>query len=182
VVLINHQTIGSVHDNPGFRERLLGVIRRHPQIRFILDSRGYHESYRETMHKLNDREVLRSCGHPVESVKEITEELLLQCMHQLHADWKSPLVVTRGEHGCLVMEGESIRQVLGVQLEGPIDPVGAGDTFVSALAAFLAAGVELGSAAVIANLAAALTVQKLFQTGTVTREEILQLAKSERDF
>jgi phosphoglycolate phosphatase-like HAD superfamily hydrolase len=53
--------------------------------------------------------------------------------------------------------------------------VGAGDTFSSALAASLSAGTNLAAAAFIANIAAAVTAQKLFQTGTATPEEILEL-------
>jgi len=65
--------------------------------------------------------------------------------------------------------------VSGLQLSGPTDSVGAGDTFCSALMACISIGADLASAAFIANIAAAVTVQKLFQTGTATRQEILEL-------
>jgi len=51
--------------------------------------------------------------------------------------------------------------------------VGAGDTAVSALALGLGAGYAPAEAAAFANFAAAVTVQKLFQTGTASGEEIL---------
>jgi phosphoglycolate phosphatase-like HAD superfamily hydrolase len=61
-------------------------------------------------------------------------------------------------------------------LLGKTDPVGAGDTVVSALACCLGAGIKPAEAAEFAVLAAAVTVQKLLQTGTATGAEILAQA------
>jgi hypothetical protein len=55
VVLINHQVTGSIHDSKSFRERLAQVISKHPNLTFIIDSRGYHDSYPKAIHKLNER-------------------------------------------------------------------------------------------------------------------------------
>ena len=53
--------------------------------------------------------------------------------------------------------------------------MGAGDTFVSTLAAIVASGSNLAAAGIVANLAAAVSAQKLFQTGTAAPAEILEL-------
>ena len=58
----------------------------------------------------------------------------------------------------------------------PVDIVGAGDTFISAMGTALAAGHDLETAARIACLASAVTVRKIGTTGTATREEILAVA------
>jgi len=58
-----------------------------------------------------------------------------------------------------------------------LDIVGAGDTVTSVLALCLGAGVRPAEAAEFANFAAAVTVQKLFQTGTASGAEILEVAK-----
>ncbi len=81
----------------------------------------------------------------------------------------------------MVCDGKGIQQIFGVQLMGKTDPVGAGDTFVSALTAMVSTGKDLGAAAFVANMAAAVTVQKLFQTGTAKPAEILELA-ADADF
>ena len=175
VVLINHQVTGSIHDSQSFRQRLEQVISRHPNLTFIIDSRGYHESYPKGVHKLNDREVMRACGKPVEADAAVGLEDLVQQAQNLCERWKSPLVVTRGERGCLVLPGDKPRQIFGLHLPGPTDPVGAGDTFSSALAATISTGASLIEAASIANIAAAVTAQKLLQTGTASRDEILEL-------
>ena len=63
----------------------------------------------------------------------------------------------------------------GVALAPPLDPVGAGDTFLSACSAALAAGAHPLQAAALANLAAAVSVRKLRITGTASPQEILGL-------
>jgi len=183
VVLINHQVIGSIHDSEKFRRRLAEVIGAHPEMCFILDSRGYHGEYQGTIHKLNDREVLRACGVEVEDDDVIPLEDLVRHVSEIHSLWKSPLVVTRGERGCLVYSGYAPRQIFGIQLPGRADPVGAGDTFVAALAGITSTGTNLTAAAFVANIAAAVTAQKLFQTGTASPDEILKLGtNAEYDF
>jgi phosphoglycolate phosphatase-like HAD superfamily hydrolase len=175
VVLINHQVTGSMHDSPSFRKRLEQVISRHSNLTFIIDSRGYHESYPKAIHKLNGREVMKACGQTVDAADAVCLEDLVERAQQLSARWDSPLIVTRGERGCLVFSGDESQQIFGLQLPGRTDPVGAGDTFSSALAAIFSTGTNLVTAAFVANIAAAVTAQKLFQTGTATPNEILEL-------
>ena len=65
----------------------------------------------------------------------------------------------------------------GIQFLSRLDPVGAGDTVMSAIALCLAAGVNSSDAIHFANLAAGVTVQKLFTTGTANGDEIISLAE-----
>jgi rfaE bifunctional protein kinase chain/domain len=183
VVLVNHQVTGSMHDSLPFRKRLQQVISQHPDLTFIIDSRGYHESYPRAIHKLNSREVMKASGKPVEAEEAVSDEDVVQQAQSLSKRWDSPLVVTRGERGCMVISNGDGGQIFGLQLPGRTDPVGAGDTFSSALAAIISTGAKLTSAAFIANIAAAVTTQKLFQTGTATPEEIMELgAKADYAF
>jgi rfaE bifunctional protein kinase chain/domain len=175
VVLINHQVTASIHDSKSFRQRLGQVMNEHPEVTFIVDSRGYHDSYPKAIHKLNEREVMRACGISLEAADEVPFEELVKQVRNLCARWKSPLVVTRGARGCFVFSDNESRQIFGLQLAGRLDPVGAGDTFASALAAAISTGPNLTAAASIANIAAAVTAQKLFQTGTASPDEILEL-------
>ena len=178
VVLINHQVSGSIHDSKSFRERLRQVTESHPHICFIIDSRGYHEAYPHAIHKLNEKEVMRASGRPVADGDQASLELVIQQAESLRARWESPLVVTRGDRGCLVFPDDSPRQIFGLHLPGRVDPVGAGDTFSSAFAAAVSTGGDLTTAAAVANIAAAVTAQKLFQTGTASPEEILELGET----
>ena len=178
MVLINHQVTGSIHDSKSCRERLAQVISSHPETTFIIDSRGYHDSYPKAIHKLNEREVMRASGVPLEAEDEVSLEEVVQQAQNLCARWKSPLVVTRGARGCLVLSGNESRQIFGLQLAGQLDPVGAGDTFFAALAAAISIRTNLTVAASIANIAAGVTAQKLLQTGTASPDEILQLGSN----
>jgi rfaE bifunctional protein kinase chain/domain len=175
VVLINHQVTGSIHDSPTFRHRLARVIELHPNVTFIVDSRGYHDSYPKAIHKLNEHELMKTGGGSIDTKEPVSLEALGQQAQLLYERWKTPIIVTRGERGCIVAAGGKLARVYGLQLSGPLDPVGAGDTFCSALMACISASAGLASAAFIANIAAAITVQKLLQTGTASRQEILEL-------
>jgi len=64
-----------------------------------------------------------------------------------------------------VCAADGIDLVPGIEILGPVDPVGAGDSFLAATAASVAGGATPAEAAEIGNFAAAVTVQKLQQTG-----------------
>ncbi|MDP6988328.1 MAG: PfkB family carbohydrate kinase [Planctomycetota bacterium] len=87
------------------------------------------------------------------------------------------LFITLGAGGILVVDGPNTTHVPAVMVEGPIDPVGAGDATAAALAAAGAAGASAVEAARLASLAAAVTVGKLGRTGTASPAEVLELAE-----
>ena len=173
VLLINEQVTGSIHSSSSFRASLAQILKRHPAVNVIVDSRNYHDSYPNGIHKLNESEFLRASGNGSTS-KDL--RTLLEEAPALYSRWRAPLIVTRGERGCLVVNERNVTEVCGLSLSGPTDSVGAGDTFSSAITACLSIGTDLAGAAYVANLAAAVTVRKLFQTGTATPDEILAQA------
>ena len=86
-----------------------------------------------------------------------------------------PLLITRGQAGILYLDDNNVQQVDGLPLQGELDTVGAGDTVVASWAACMGAGTSPAQAIAFANLAAAVTVQKLNQTGTASLAELLAL-------
>ena len=56
-----------------------------------------------------------------------------------------------------------------------VDTVGAGDSYLAGAASSLAAGYSMNIAAQVGSFVAGVTVQKLFQCGTATPEEILAI-------
>jgi ribokinase len=68
------------------------------------------------------------------------------------------VALTLGEHGCLLVEGDSVTEVPAEPVRA-VDTTGAGDAFVGALATFLAAGRSPVDAAERSNAVAALSVQ-----------------------
>jgi D-beta-D-heptose 7-phosphate kinase/D-beta-D-heptose 1-phosphate adenosyltransferase len=70
------------------------------------------------------------------------------------------LVVTLSERGMLVVSGEAAT-ILPARARQVFDVTGAGDTVIAALAAGVAAGLDIFAAAALANLAASLVVGKI---------------------
>jgi len=81
------------------------------------------------------------------------------------------LLITRSEKGMLLLEAESEPLFLSTQAREVFDVTGAGDTVIATLAAVIASGQDLGSAAALANIAAGLVVRKI-GVATVTPSEI----------
>jgi phosphoglycolate phosphatase-like HAD superfamily hydrolase len=75
----------------------------------------------------------------------------------------------------VVFDHQGFKEIPGLLILSPIDPVGAGDSMLAGIAAALAAGAEPHRAAELGSLVAGVTVQKLMQTGTASAEEILKI-------
>lgn len=78
---------------------------------------------------------------------------------QLQAAGCSRVIITRGEHGCCVLDGDIATHVAAPRVEA-IDAVAAGDVFNGALATALAEGRSLLDAARWASAAAAISVTR----------------------
>ena len=87
----------------------------------------------------------------------------------------SDSVITLGDQGSMICFGGKTIHCPAHKVEPPVDFCGAGDTFLSGLGVFLAAGATLHQAAQAATLCSAVTVKKLHTTGTATAQEILAL-------
>ena len=170
LVIINQQLARGIHTER-FRADLAGVIRE-SRVPFICDSRGFSDSYGGAMRKLNDREALRLVGREWESEEPVPRPQAEEAVQTLYARWKAPIFLTRGPRGMLVRDASGLHEVPGLQVLGRIDTVGAGDTALASIAAALAAGANPLSAALLGNLAAGVTVKKLFVTGTASASEI----------
>lgn len=81
------------------------------------------------------------------------------------------LLVTRSEKGMLLVEGDGEPLFLSTQAREVYDVTGAGDTVIATLAAAVASGQSLATAAALANLAAGLVVRKI-GVATVTPGEL----------
>ena len=92
-----------------------------------------------------------------------------------------PVFLTRGNRGMLVCDPDGLWEIPGIRLRGPVDPVGAGDAAFAGISLGLAAGCAPPVAAQLGNLAAAVTVRKLKQTGTASPAEVLAMAREQRD-
>ena len=174
VVILNQQVPAGVSP-PEMIERINGVVAAHPQCRFIVDSRHRAELYEQVMLKLNAHEAARLCGQPVPLDERIEAATTRRQVQQLQHQAGRAVFVTRGENGLLAADGGQLHEVPGIQVLENVDPVGAGDTAVAALAAALGAGCDVHTAAKLANVAASVTVRKLRITGTATPDELRRI-------
>jgi rfaE bifunctional protein kinase chain/domain len=123
-----------------------------------------------TVCKPNEPELETLTGIPIRSERDLLRAgkagiQMLGC---------GALLVTRGRHGMAVFDRGGLAELIPVHgLGEALDVTGAGDTVIAALALGLSAGAAVVDAARIANVAAALVVQKQ-GTATVRREELLQ--------
>ncbi len=175
VLIFNQQVTGSIN-NPQFIEAVNTLFLKYPQAIVLLDSRHFNDKILNTYRKTNDREISALAGNPVIHNENVPLEKINTYGKKLFNETQKPIFVTCGERGILSFDPQGSHYIPGMQLQGKLDTVGAGDTTISALALCLAAGLTVKDAAIFANFAAAVTVQKLYTTGTANGEEILAIS------
>ena len=178
IVLVNEQVIRGIHHSEFFRERLAALIARHPDRRFILDSRHFSGCYEGAIRKINDREAARLCGIQRGPGDLVLYEEACKATETLWSQFKRPVFVSRGARGVLVCDEKGVQEVPGLLILGRTDSVGAGDSMLSGISAALAAGRDSLTAAQLGNFVAGVTVQKLFITGTATPAEVMAIGAS----
>jgi rfaE bifunctional protein kinase chain/domain len=174
VVLINQQVPSGIHI-PYFKQQLLGVIKKFPEKMFIVDSRNFNDFYNGTIRKMNDTEAARLCGLNKAPDEVVLYSEIVSCADQLYKRFGKPLFITRGKKGSLTISEKGISDISGLMIISRVDTVGAGDSYLAGAASALAAGYDMEVAAGIGTFVAGVTVQKLFQTGTATPEEIMAI-------
>lgn len=180
VVIVNQQVLSGIHTEY-FRNQLVKVIQQFPDKIFIADSRNYSEVYDGAYRKMNDREAANLVGLKKEADDVVLYSEVKDAATRLYKKFGKPLFITRGERGSVVVDENGVTDIYGLMIISKVDPVGAGDSYLSGAAATLAAGYNMQTAAEIGSYVAGVTVQKLFQTGTASPEEILKIG-SDPDF
>ena len=103
----------------------------------------------------------------------VGEQQLDEAARQLREQNRAPVVVTQGSRGMLVSDPDWT-EVPAVQVDGPLDPTGAGDSATAGTVLSLCAGAELPEAALIGNLVASITIQQIATTGTCRPEQLIE--------
>ena len=176
VLIFNQQVPGSIM-NESFIEEVNALFDQFGKKIVLLDSRHYGHKFKNIYRKTNDMEAARLDKVDVKSDDVLRSTDVKKYAQNLYQQSNKPVFVTRGLRGIITVDSDGVHEVPGIQLMKKLDTVGAGDTVTSALALCLGAGVRPAEAAEFANFAAAVTVQKLFQTGTASGAEILELGK-----
>jgi rfaE bifunctional protein kinase chain/domain len=176
VVIINQQVLSGIHIEY-FKMKLVEVIQQFPDKKFIVDSRNYNDYYDGAYRKMNDIEAANLCGFKKDPDDVVLYAEIKEAAETLFKRYKKPLFITRGERGSVVVNENGVTDIAGLLIMSSIDSVGAGDSYLAGAASTLAAGYNMVQAAEIGSFVAGVTVQKLFQTGTATPEEIMEIGK-----
>ncbi|MFH1615764.1 MAG: PfkB family carbohydrate kinase [Planctomycetota bacterium] len=173
--IFNQQVPDSI-PNESFITRANALFKKYNDKIILLDSRHYGHMFSHVYRKTNDLEAARLNNIEAGPDAVFTLSDIKSFAGSLFEKSRKPVFVTRGHRGIIAVDKDTCIEVPGIQLLKKLDTVGAGDTTVSALALSLAAGASPQAAAHFANFAAAVTVQKLFQTGTACPQEVLEIA------
>lgn len=167
-VVINAQARAGIH-NALMKQGLQQIIEEHPNKLFIVDSREPETMYAGAVLKINNLELAKV------HISSKGSNPVHDALAMLYAEREKTVFVTCGEEGVLVGDANGITQIEGIKVAGPIDTTGAGDATMAGMTAALACKASPAEAAFIGNLAAAVCVRKVNQTGTASPDEMLAL-------
>lgn len=176
VLIVNQQVPGSI-TNESFIDRANALFKKFSDKIVLLDSRHFGHKFKNIYRKTNDLEAAQLNKADVKLGDVLALDDVNKYAQNLYKQFKKPVFLTRGSRGIITVDSDGVHEVPGIQLLKKLDIVGAGDTVTSALALCLGAGIPPTEASEFANLAAAVTVQKLYQTGTASGPEILVIGK-----
>ena len=174
-VIFNQQVPGSI-SNETFIDQANELFTEFDDKVVLLDSRHFGSRFKNIYRKTNDIEAARMNHVEAQLDDVISLSDIKRYAENLYNQSKKPVFITRGPRGLMIADAEGVSEISGIQLLKKLDPVGAGDTIISALALCLGAGIKPREAAEFANFAAAVTVQKLYQTGTASGEEVMEIS------
>ncbi|MBC8183928.1 hypothetical protein H8E88_22775 [candidate division KSB1 bacterium] len=176
-IIINQQVLSGIHTTY-LQKKLAQIVIKYKDSIFIYDGRHVRDRYKKAWLKINDHEALKLCGKETDVPNIVPRNEVLEAIKDIYYRFGKSVIVTRGAQGCVICTNEKIVEIPGIKVLGKIDPVGAGDSFLSGLTASTAAGASLEEAVQVGNFVAAVTISKIGKTGTATSKEILKIGAS----
>jgi rfaE bifunctional protein kinase chain/domain len=170
-VVINQQVAGCFAQSD-LVASINAVIEAYPGTIFLVDDRDTAAAYTGAILKLNAGEAAAMVDRDAGTGGPFSDKQASQLAEQVMGRTGHPVFITRGNRGIVATDRDGVYEALGIEITQPVDPVGAGDTVVAAIAAVLAIGGDVSTAAFVANVAGSVTVRKIQTTGTVTAAEL----------
>jgi len=175
IVIISQQIARSLFVNK-FIEKLLKLINKFCDTLFIVDSRHNSDCFPCAILKLNDFTAEIMVGNNAHKGVDVTSENAIKTAKKLCNKLKKTIFITRGINGCILVDEGEIKEIPSIKTTGKIDTVGAGDSMLAGICIGLASGQNAYNSASLGTLTAAVSIQKLYQTGTVSPDELLKMA------
>lgn len=160
------------------RKAVCAMADRYPDKLIWADSRAFIHHFTDVTIKCNQLEAARMTGRTADE-EHFDLDMVFACMDDLHAKTGRSVVVTCGSRGVAVEADGRKQLVPAVRQAGEIDICGAGDACSAGMVPALCAGGSFAEAAAVGNLSSGVTVRKLGQTGTASREEMLALYREQ---
>jgi len=135
----------------------------------VVDSRYNIDAYSRAILKPNEKECASAIGAACLEKLDDYEEAALKLSHKCGSE----VIMTIGAQGAIYTDGSGATHIPARKVNGEIDIVGAGDTFMSGFSLALAAGAARPEAACLAALCSEVTIRKIGCTGDATPEEAL---------
>ena len=158
--------------NTRVRSAIFELAKENPELIVYADSRAFIHLFSGVIVKCNNFEVVKSV-YP-DTKEEPGAELVLECGGKLHEKNGRPVFVTRGKHGIMVFDGDGVHSADAVDVPGPFDICGAGDSASSGIVLALSLGASPEDAAVMGNIVASITIQQLGVTGFATPAQVVK--------
>jgi len=135
----------------------------------VVDSRHYIDAYNGAILKPNEKECAKAVGVTgLEKFDDFTGAAL-----KLSHKCGSEVIMTIGPQGALYTDGDEAVHIPARKVNGDIDIVGAGDTFMSGFSLAVATGATRLESAYLAALCSEVTIRKIGCTGDATAQEVL---------
>ncbi len=172
LLLLNQQFSNPLLDESSI-EKVLALGSNYPDCLHFADFRHKGLAASNTSLKVNVKELARLL-----QISAIEEHDSKQCEYYaalLSEKTNSKILLSRGAYGLQYFDGKDHYYAPAVPIAGPIDTVGAGDTAFAAFSLALRASNDIDLSLKFANLAAAVSIQKIAQTGTASPHEVLAM-------
>ena len=172
LLIINQQFVRPLLNEKAV-QLLNALAAKYPNCHFVADMRNIADALRGITLKANVKEAAHMLDMADFDARD--DEQCQEICQKLSAQLEAPILLTRGENGMLYHDGNEFTSVPGVWHDTEIDAVGAGDTAISVFGSAMASGAAVDVSLKLANLAASVTVRKLYQTGNASPKEIIAL-------
>jgi rfaE bifunctional protein kinase chain/domain len=151
----------------------IGVLaQEYPDVFFAADSRKRIGKCQHVIIKPNAFEAVAAVRS--DCPDEVSIDLARECGAALYERSDKPVFLTLGDRGVLLFTSTGCEHIPAVPVDGEIDIVGAGDSFMAAAMAALCSGASPREAALLGNLVASITIQQIGTTGTATPSQVFQ--------
>jgi len=137
----------------------------------IADFRSLGAFANEVILKINLKEFCHLLQLDENEVKDLNH--IFELAQNFIKTRKKGILLTLGEWGILYADHTKIVHQPAIPVKGPIDTVGAGDMVVAAFTAAILSGLDEAAACQFATICAHISIHKLGETGSASREEIM---------